>query len=173
MLDDLVGGIPIPAITALFAGTGVGIDLETTVADLMKVGALGTGLMGSLGSLLSGLSNQLPGQGLAGVLTALGVQGKASTISRGSGLSTGLSDKSTSISGYQGNTSGSDVYDASMAGAEDQKNDLAVSAQDDNDNSDIKLADLNNTVLQIYDLLQSTIIGGRLMVTAKSEFPFN
>ena len=46
MLEDLVGGIPIPFISAM----GFGVDLETTVADLMKVGAMSAGIFSGLGS---------------------------------------------------------------------------------------------------------------------------
>lgn len=163
MLDQLVGGIPIPTIGAWAMGTGTEIDLETTVADLMRVGALGGGLLSGIGSLVSGLgTNAL---GLQGVLAALGVRNTASTVTRGGGLSSGLSQTTSQVS-YIGNTSGNDVYDSSMASADDQKNELAVQAKEDQDSADedIKLADLNNTAIQIYELLESVIHGGRLTI---------
>lgn len=166
MLDQLVGGIPIPTIGAWAVGNGTEIDLETTVADIMRVGALSGSLLSGIGSIVSGLATN--SVGLSGVLTALGVRSNASTISRGTGLNSLISPRSRSLSGYQGNTSGSDIYDSSMAGAEDQKNELAVQAQEPEGEEDIKLADLNATVLQIYDLLQTVIIGGRVITGPRS-----
>lgn len=162
MLDQLVGGIAIPSIGAWAMGTGTDIDLETTVADLMRVGALGRGLLSGIGSLVSGMTTN--SAGLQGVLAALGVRNRASTVTRGGGLASGLT-RTTSQMSYIGNTSGSDTYNASMASADDQKNQLAVQAKENQEESeDIKLSDLNNTATQIYDLLTTVISGGRLTV---------
>ena len=48
-----------------------------------------------------------------------------------------------------------------------------ISGSSDASISDIKLMDLNNTMIQIYDLLETVISGGRVSVSLKSEFPFN
>ena len=113
--------------------------------------------------MVSGLGNNA--NGLQGVLSALGVRSTASTVTRGGGLSSGLSETTSQVS-YIGNRTGNDVYDSSMASADDQKNELAVQAKEDQDqgDEDIKLADVNNTAIQIYDLLQTVIFGGRLTV---------
>ena len=169
MLDQLVGGIPIPMIL----GMGTGVDLETTVADLLRVGALGGGLLSGIGSLASGLANN--SNGLKGVLSALGVQSQANSIQRGSGLSAqnllalgGLLQTTSQVS-YIGNAAGNDVESSVMSGAEDEKNRLLVENQEKNDSKDIKLEDVNNTSIKILELLQTVIINGRLRTRTEFE----
>ena len=41
---------------------GFGVDLNTTVSDLMRVASLSTGIIGSLPSMIQGLSNSFNGQ---------------------------------------------------------------------------------------------------------------
>ncbi len=53
LLDDVVGGIALPDIK--FMGTGV--NLQTSVADLMRVAALSGGIMSGIGSMISGLGS--------------------------------------------------------------------------------------------------------------------
>ena len=163
MLDQLVGGIAIPSIGAFAMGNGTQVDLETTVADLMRVGSFGGSLLSGIGSLISGFANNA--SGLSGVLSALGVSTKASTVKRGQGLSSGLTNTLSQMS-YIGNTAGSDVYDSSMASAENQKNELAVQAKEDqgDEGEDVKLADVNNTAIQILELLQTVMSGGAVTV---------
>jgi hypothetical protein len=57
MLDEMAGGIAIPTIGAMMMGTGTEIDLETTVADLMKVAAVSGGIFGGLGQMLGSIGN--------------------------------------------------------------------------------------------------------------------
>lgn len=165
MLDQLVGGIPIPSIQALTVGTGGGVDLETTVADLMRVGALSGSLLSGIGSLVTGLGNNA--QGLKGVLEALNVGQGEAMRSKGSGFwaATGLSTGTSQIS-YIGNTSGSDVEESIMQSAEDQKRELMIQNQDhtNEEEQDIKLRDLNDTTQSILDLLKTVIINGVLNV---------
>ena len=158
MLDQLTGGIAIPMISVM----GNTVDLHTTVADLMRVGAMSGGLLSGIGSLVSGAVTNAAG--LQGVLAALGVRSTATTVTRGGGMSSGLTNTTSQLS-YIGNRSGNDVYDSSMASASDQQNELMVEAKEDEDgDSDIKLRDLNDTSIQILDLLQTVISGGRLTV---------
>lgn len=172
MLDQLVGGIPIPSIGAFAVGSGIDIDLETTVADIMRVGALSGGLLSGIGSIISGLANNV--SGISGVMQALGVSTQGKNITRGGGLNAPVK-RTTSSSNFIGNSSGNDVYDSSMAGADDQKNELAVEAKDDQQvEEDIKLADVNATAVKIYELLETVISGGRLTVaydTSVNGFP--
>lgn len=67
LLDQLVGGMPIPTVS--FMGTSV--DLNTTVADMMKVTALGGSILSGVGSIIGNLS---AGAGFnpQGMLNALG-----------------------------------------------------------------------------------------------------
>ena len=66
LLDAAVGGIGIPSVMAV----GTGVDLETTVADLMRVGAVSGGILGSLGDMIQGLSSSFSGQAM---LTKMGI----------------------------------------------------------------------------------------------------
>lgn len=170
MLDEMVGGIPIPSIGAFGMGTGIDIDLETTVADLMRVGAMSGGLFSGIGSIVSGLATNA--LGLQGVLAALGVRNSPSAISRGSSLTAGVGQTSSGVS-YLGNSQGSDVLDSSTASADDQKNQLAVEAQQDQQQEDIKLEDVNNTLIKIYDLMETVIVGGKVAVRMGDDFNFS
>jgi hypothetical protein len=155
LLDDAVGGIDLPFIS--FAGTGV--DLNTTIADLMRVGALGGGVLGSFGSLIDGLGNSFSGQAM---LNQLG-------ISTGSGLnitprgavagigSSGGGSKSISESGYVGNTKGSDIKDSTMQEAEKTKKQLMIEAQEEAEETQVDT--INTTVLKIYEILDDVAHG--------------
>ena len=164
MLDDLAGGIAIPAISTMFGG----IDLETTVADLMRVVALSGGIFSGIGSIFSGLANNA--NGIQGVLKALGVSAAPNAITRGTGLRSSIVE-TTSASSYIGNSSGDDGYNSSMASAEDKKSEIA--AQQEEEDNEIKLEDVNNTAIKIYELLETVITGGKLNVKLGDDFSFS
>jgi hypothetical protein len=155
LLDETTGGINLPFVNVM----GFGVDLNTTVADLMRVGALSSGILGSIGSLAQGLGNSFSGQKM---LEQLG-------ISKGSGLAVtprgdgGLSLMSggvmtTSGSGYVGNASGSDIKNSTMQEAEDNKKQLMVEAKEEEEQNQVNI--LNTTVLKIYELLDDVAHGG-------------
>ena len=89
-------GIAIPMISVM----GNTVDLHTTVADLMRVGAMSGGLLSGIGSLVSGAVTNAAG--LQGVLAALGVRSTATTVTRGGGMSSGLTNTTSQLS-YIGN----------------------------------------------------------------------
>lgn len=169
MLDQLVGGIPIPSIGTWAVGTGGQVDLETTVADLMRVGALSGSLLSGIGSLVSGLGNN--SQGLKGVLDYLKVGQGEAMRTKGNGFwgATGITTSTSQIS-YIGNASGSDVQESIMTGAEDQKKELLIENQDQTsqEEQDIKLKDLNATTESILELLRTVIINGVITVRQES-----
>ena len=154
LLDDLVGGIPLPFINVW----GFGIDLNTTVADLMKVGALAGSVFSAFGSLFSG------GGGLtgAGLLKAAGIDTSKSslnTVSRGSGLVySSIGGNDVSESGYVGNASGGDVKEKTLSDASEDSDAQLAEAKEDED-ADIERKVLNENILNIYDLLQKVIDG--------------
>lgn len=146
LLEDTVGGIKIPAISVM----GNMVDLETTVADLMRVGALSGGILSSLGAMVGAGA----GGGFSGsaMLNSLGISGSAtSTLTRGTGSVSRSSGETTSASTYVGNSSGSDVYDSTMAGANDTKTQTMAEAQEE-DNS-ITLDIVDGHIVDIYNLL--------------------
>ena len=161
-LEDTVGGIAIPMISVL----GNAVDLETTVADLMQVGAISGGLLSSLGNMIVGLA-QGSGGGFSGsgMLRALGVNTGVSTIARGSSLATTKSGATVSQSSYTsvGNTAGGDIYDASMAGATNQKSSIMAEAKESEETT-ATLDIVDGHVVDIYNLLSSVISGNTLNV---------
>ena len=126
LMSDLDAEIAIPFVTAF----GSGVDLETTVADLMRVGSIGASLVGSLGGLISGLS-QLSN----GILPAYSqfVAASESAVQIGTGFrTTSQVDETSMVSNtYVGNNSGDDIIDQQQAQALDQKAVQAEAAIDD------------------------------------------
>jgi hypothetical protein len=154
MLDSTVGGIAIPAFSVM----GNMVDLETTVANLMRVGALAGGLLGGIGTMLGGLGT---GGGFSGsgMLRAFGVNGGLNTTSRGNaaGLLTTASGMTTSNSGYVGNSDSSDVQNKTMTDANDDADaQLEEKIEEDNET---KLSTVDEHIVQIYGLLNDVING--------------
>jgi hypothetical protein len=158
LLDNTVGGIPIPDISIM----GNAVALNTTVADIMRVGAMAGGILSSFGSLISGLGNSFSGQAM---LDQLGINSgtKLEITPRGNGSllkSVGGGQQTVSESGYGrtiGNTSGSDIKNATMQEAKDSKKQLMVEAQEEEEANQINV--LNATVLKIYELLDDVAHG--------------
>ena len=166
MLDELVAGIPIPTIGAWAMGNGTQIDLEATVSDLMRVGTFSVSLLSGIGSLINGLGNNA--NGLEGVLKALEIgTGTRTSVTRGGGNEM----ESLSLSNYQGNSSGDDIFGASMAGAEDQKNELAVDAAEGMQD-EVTLEDVNNTMTNLLELFTNLTRGNKLVVEIGDDFNF-
>lgn len=164
LLDNTVGGIGIPSVSVM----GNMVDLETTVADLMRVGAIGTGILGSIGSLVRGLGNSFSGSAMLdqlGISTGTGL----AVTPRGDGgalSSVGGGQQTTSGSGYVGNASGSDVKSSTMQESEDSKKQLMVEAQENAEETQID--SINETVLKIYALLDE-VASGKNSLSVKVE----
>ena len=163
-LTDLVGGIALPDIKYM----GTGVNLQTTVADLMRVGALGTGLMGGIGNIM--MAGSGGGFVPSMMLKALGLAGdKISVVTRGgevTDLATGLK---VSQVGYIGNTAGSEIYESSLVGAEEQQEQKLAEVKEEHED-EVTTETINSNVVQIYELLSSVISSGHLNV-ALDEFP--
>lgn len=119
LIQQATGGINIPYISVL----GSGVDLNTTVEGLMKLGIVGISTLGSIGDLVSGVSTAF-GNNASGMLEKLGISAGATsnTTLRGSGFrasnrATGGVD--TSITTLIGNSSGDDYYQSSLNSAND------------------------------------------------------
>ena len=165
MLDDTVGGIAIPTIGAFAMGNGVEIDLETTVADIMRTGAMAGGLLGGIGKMIGGIARG-SGGGFSGsgMLKAFGVNldsSTASTLVRGNGanLAVTSSGMDTSYSGYIGNEDGSAVKDKMLTDAKDEANQQAIQALEEA--QEIGLANVDEHVVQIYRILEDLVNGSR------------
>lgn len=153
VVDDAAGGIDLPFLNVM----GFGVDLNTTVSDLMRVAAVGGGLLGSIGPLISGLGNSFSGRKMLDQLK-FGTSGLAVTP-RGSGDSgsSNTSGSSTSGSGYVGNSSGSDVKDSTIQESEDSKKQQMIEAKEEEEANKVDF--LNETVLKIYELLDDVASG--------------
>jgi DNA-binding transcriptional MerR regulator len=154
MLDQFGGGINIPFINAM----GFGVDLNATVADLMKVGAVSGSVLQGLGKLVASLGS---GGGFSGsgMLKKFGVTSGVTAISRGNGagLLTVPSGTTISSSGYIGNESSSDVQDKTLSDATEGTEAQLAQAKDEND--DVKIKQVDEHVVQIYNLLSEVTTG--------------
>lgn len=165
LLDGTVGGIPIPFLNIF----GFGVDLETTVADLLRVGAISSGILGSLGPMVSGLSSSFNGRAMLekmGISSGSGLQ----IIPRGTGAGDGIGAlagggaQTLSSSGYVGNSNGNDVKDSTIQEAEDDKDQLMVEAleEDAEEHEEAKRRiSINSHVVKIYTLLEEVATGKR------------
>lgn len=99
LVEQATGGINIPSVFAL----GTGVDLNTTVTQLMKTGIMGYSLLGQVGNIVSAL-------GASGRLSLSG-WGASDITQRGTGF-TGIKTGSrltTSMATQVGNAGGSDI----------------------------------------------------------------
>ena len=156
LLEETTGGISLPFINV----SGFGVDLNTTVADLMRVGALAGSLFSNIGPIISGLGNSFSGRSM---LNELGIKSESrlEITPRGTGDnllgSRGGGDRTTSGSGYVGNGSGSDIKNSTMQEAEDSKKQLMIEAKEEAETNQVDV--LNTTVLKIYELLDDVAHG--------------
>lgn len=159
MLDDTVGGIAIPTIGAWAMGNGTEIDLETTVADIMRTGAMAGGLLGGIGKMMWGLASGNSYSG-TGMLEAFGVNTKEiTTITRGTGTGIGISSSGMNISasGFVGNENADDIINSTVAGEQDKAKQKAEALQEEQ--REIGLANVDEHVVQIHTLLQEVVSG--------------
>jgi len=145
MIQSQTGGINIPFISA----AGFGIDLNTTIENLVKLGVVGISSLGMIGDMVSGLSTSLVP---SSALLKLGILPSNTAISRGSGLGTFSSGLTTSSSAMNtvANASGSDISESALAGATQETS----SATMDEDQENSKQADIST--INIYKYLSET-----------------
>ncbi len=152
MLDDTAGGIAIPSIMAM----GSGFDLETTVADLMRVSSMGLGLLGGLGTMITGLF----GGGTFNPLAAYGIGNTMKTLSRGNGTGINAITMNSAVSesgSYVGNSNASDIQGKTMQDAEESANEKVEATEDER--GEVKLSTIDGHILDIYDILYSAFDG--------------
>lgn len=165
MLDDTVGGIAIPTIGAWAMGNGTEIDLETTVADIMRTGAMAGGLLGGIGKMIGGLTRGANGSG-SGMLKAFGVDLNSSSAEAvvkgsGTGLLTTESGMDTSFSGFIGNEDGEVVKNKAITDAKDEANQQAIQALEEV--QEIGMANIDEHIVQIYTILNDFALGSRML----------
>lgn len=155
LIQEQTGGINIPAISVV----GSGVDLNTTVENLVKLGVVGISTLGMIPDIIAGIGGAINPASIlsrlgigttAGRNDALGVlyeQLKRSAItSRGQGLlSRDVVDTSSSMS-IVSTGSGEDFSSQALATAKQQAN--AESVQEEQDNPVIKRLDKIDTTIQ-------------------------
>ena len=143
LIEKATGGINIPTISVM----GNAVDLNATVTQLMKLGIIGANVLGNIGTIVSGLSgrNNL----------SLYNWGAEDILKRGQGF-TGItigSTQTTSETTYIGSTSSSDIYQSSLASAQESAN---VDIQGTQKKAEDQQAELLEAVKGLYKLFDET-----------------
>lgn len=148
LLEDTVGGIALPDIKYL----GTGVNLQTTVADIMRVGAMSGGILNSLGAIIGAGSGA--GFSPEAMLKSLGITtSTVSVLTRGQGLGSLGSGVGVSESAYIGG-SGSDALAGTYAGIEDTKQEELAKVKPEDE---VTTKDVNDNVTKIYNLFDSIV----------------
>jgi len=147
LLDAVAGGIALPDIKVM----GSGVNLQTTVADLMRVTALSGSILSGIGQMIFN-AGAVGGFNPVGMLKALNIP----TVTRG-GYTT-IQGGGVSESGFIGNTSGEDVYAQTMSNANETQRQTLVEAKEE-EGQDIQNKVINENVVRIYTLLERLTTG--------------
>lgn len=138
MLQDLVGGIAIPTVYAL----GSGVDLKTTVAQIMQTGAMSASLLQGVATMLGAGTSGAGIGGISGrqILNALGLTGGSMTT-----LGVGSSGNV-----YIGG-GGTEVEAATFGEAEKKK--LEITGEDP-DKAEVTAKTINDSIWAVHDLIK-------------------
>ena len=163
LLDTAVGGIPIPMISVM----GNTVDLHTTVADLMRVASMSGGILQGIGAMITnlGAGGGFSGRGMIKSLEKSGYdvvqRGAADNLSAGD-----IAD--ISESGYVGQSDSSSIKEQIVSDANKDSQEQLVSAEESSE-KDLKNVDLNNSIVQIYDMLEEITTGGKALQVKISD----
>lgn len=167
LLEQTTGGIDLPFLNVY----GFGVDMNTSVAQLMQAGAMSAGILGSIGGMVSSLASTFSGDAM---LNLMDISSGTTVVRRGLGDTSGnraVTGATFSESGtVTANGSASDVENSTMAGATDESNamltkgteefDKDATRQDEIDNyneGNGKLIDATNRVGDSLDQLVSLV----------------
>jgi hypothetical protein len=150
---------------------GTGTAQTFNVADIMRVGAVRTGILGSLGQLVNGLASSFSGHMM---LASMGIDSGSGlkVTPRGTGDGVGASEvpgggaTTTSGSGYVGNANSSDIKKSTIQETEDSVKKQVIEAQEEANATQIDF--INNNVLKIYELLDE-VANGKRSLSVKVE----
>ena len=166
LLDNVVGGIALPDIKVM----GSGVNLQTTVADLMRVTAMSRGILSAFGNMVSNLG-AAGGFNGSGMLKALNITGY-NKVERGGGYTPVASSGATlSESGVLvGNGDGNAVMDKTLGDANDEQKSKMEAAKKESDEFDIeKLYNANNGIAAIYKLIEKVVDGNVAINVQRSD----
>lgn len=156
LLQEVAGGIGIPGITVVGSGT----TSEIKIADLINVGLIATSALMNIESFVSGISNLFDPSGMLGKFN---ITSKLVETTRGTGLQRRNSGLGTSAGGYVG-TSGSDIYETTLAQTEEEQAKKVEEKQGDQKTTD----DIYEVVERGFNSL-STLLNNKLD-TSLSDF---
>lgn len=154
-------------------GNGLEVDLETTVADIMRTGAMAGGLLGGIGKMIGGLSRGIGGDGYGGMmLKSFGVSmdgSNAAKITRGTGIDllTTNSGMDLSTAGFIGNEDGEAIKNKAITDAKDDANQQAIKALEET--QEIGMSNIDEHIVQIYTLLDEVVSGSRVLHVATTN----
>lgn len=158
IVEQMTGGISIPSIMAF----GTGIDLNTTVTQLMKNILFGGALLGQIGTIVSSMAN---GGGLNLDYAAWSADEYTKRGSGFAGISAGVS-KTTSFTASVGNSGGDDISDSITA--QETAETKEVAGQDEEaKKSEEQMKDIQDNVNTIADILSAVFSGNALRVTVE------
>lgn len=170
MIQSYTGGINIP--TPMFMGTGV--DLNTTVENLMKLGIMGVGSLGMIGDVVSGIGNTV---NLSRLLDTFGIGSSATKTTLGSLSSLTPRGVSTSTSSYMGQSSGSNFYESALNKAKyDAASENEVSGEikaSANVDMRVDIADVLANIKDNIVKMAQKLVDGTISVTIDNPFPTN
>ena len=156
MIQEYTGGINIPFVTTV----GSGVDLNTTVENLIKLGVMGVGSIGMIGDIVSGLGNTVD---FSNTLNRLGINKGIATV-RGGGNQLATSGFTTSTSTFIGQSSGESIYPQTLAAEKakttsDIESGKVTVSQDVDMKKDIAdvISSMNTTLTNILQTLQGTL----------------
>lgn len=143
MVEGLSGGLQLPTISVM----GNSLDLNTSLTNLARLGIVGAGALGNVGTIISGVGSTFSP---ASMLTELGIQRQSETQTRGVGLNRSQRiTNQVSTSNMVGNSSGED-YEASLTAQANAEGDAAIEAKKEEEQTK-SINDIHEYLLQVFD----------------------
>ena len=151
LIQSHTGGINIPFISAF----GTGVDLNTTVENLIKLGVIGISSIGMIGDVISGIGSTA---NPSSMLTKLGIGNTPGILqniqSKGLGTLSQSSGSTTSSTTTLGNASGEDIYESTLNEANAETSAELDQAKED----EVGIPDLYNYFTQTFDRKFDTML---------------
>ena len=160
MIEDLLGGIPTPVVSSL----GNFVDLGTSMSSLMRIGALGGGIINSAGNMINSLNKTAGGFDAAKMLTALG-DISTTTVRRGSITSLPGEQVSESAYTYLANVGGGKETAFEQAAQEGK----VITAQEQ-DEETVTAKMMDDHIVDIYELLLDITNGVRSLSVRTGDY---
>lgn len=143
MIEGLSGGLQLPKISVM----GNSFDIGTSITNLMRLGVVGAGALGNIGTIVSGLGNIASPSSM---LSKLGITTQTNQLTRGGGLNRNQRvTQQVSQSNMIGNSAGED-YEASVTAQAEAEGDAAIDAKKEEEQTK-SINDIHEYLLQVFD----------------------